>query len=449
VTALSDNRNARTDAKLSVLVLLTSALLFACLKSRVVLILVFGVVAVLVLAAVVLHPLAVPCLLAFLAYGQASAAFAPGAFSAVLALGLVAWVVGALLRLDCSISWTRVDLALALYVVALLLSMLFSRAPEAGDPVLFLAAKWVAFYILAVNLVRDERAVRLVGTFLVAGAVTSGAVALRTFSHVSTPAVVGAVFRAAGLAGNPNELAMVMITALPVAVYLARIAERNSAKLLFVASALVLVLANLVSLSRMGLLGMVVVAAIVGFRERRSVWARVAALAFLVSIPLIIPRGFWLRFAASGALGADYSALVRTGAMTAGLRMITENPITGVGLGAFLDKSTQYGDVLSPLVAHNMFLHVMAESGIIGLAAMLFLIVSSLASMAAAEKLSPAGSPIFYMARGFRVSYIAYVICGLFGSIQLNQSFWFMPAASVFLLHAARRRAASADPVPA
>jgi O-antigen ligase len=448
LTVPSDTRNPRAETKLSILVLLTAALLLACLKSRVVLIPVLGVVGILLLTLLLLYPLAVPCLLTFLAYGHASAAFAPGAFSIILILGLFAWAVGKLLSSDPSISGTRVDLALVLYVLALLLSMLFSRNPEAGGPTLFLAAKWLAFYVLAVNTVRDERGVILVSTFLVAGAAISGAVAVWAFSHAKMPFVVGTVFRATGLAGNPNELAVVMITALPIAAYMARVARRNYAKLLFAAAALTLVLANLVSLSRTGLIGMVLVVVLIAVRERHSVWAKTAALVFVVGVPLIIPRGFWLRFAAWGTLGGDYSALVRTGAMHAGFRMIAENPVTGIGLGTFLDRSTQYGDTLSPLVAHNMFLHVTAESGVLGLAAMLFLIVSSLASLGAAERLSGAGSSVFYLARGFRVSYVVYLVCGLFGSIQLNQSFWFMPAASVFLLRAARRSAASAGPLP-
>jgi O-antigen ligase len=123
--------------------------------------------------------------------------------------------------------------------------------------------------------------------------------------------------------------------------------------------------------------------------------------------------------------------------MRAGLAMFSENPVTGIGLGAYLEKSTQYGDIIWPLVAHNMYLHVLAESGIVGLACMLFVVAATFGLMRRAERIAPRGSSVFYLARAYQMSYLAYLICGLLTSIQLNQTFWFMPAASVFLLQAA------------
>ncbi len=61
----------------------------------------------------------------------------------------------------------------------------------------------------------------------------------------------------------------------------------------------------------------------------------------------------------------------------------------------------------------------------------------------ASARFPKAGSPIFYLARAYQMSYVAFLVCGFLTSIQLNQSFWFMPAASVFLLQAARGEAAA------
>jgi O-antigen ligase len=431
----------RAERRLSVFVLLTTSLLLACVKVRPLLIVVLAVAGAAFVALLVLQPVAVVCMLAFLAYGHVSAALVPGIFSIFLSAAFFAWIIRALLISDLSVSATRVDLALLLYVSALLLSMLFSPIPEAGGPHLFLIAKWLMFYVLLVNIVRSENVVVKVSMFVVAGAVLSGLFGLWAFSQERLLVRLGSVFRASGLASNPNELAIVMVTAIPISAYMMGVVKGRLVRACFAVGILILIGANLVTLARTGLLGMLMAFLLIAVRERRHSRVKVAVALFVLTLPLLIPPEFWLRLAGGSLFGGDYSSLVRSGAMRAGLRMFAENPITGVGLGAYLGKSTQYGDIIFPLVAHNMFLHVLAESGILGLGAMLFLIGSSLRNMRLAERTVVRGSPIFYLARGYQVSYLAFLFSGLFTSIQFNQTFWFMSAASVFLLRAARQRA--------
>jgi O-antigen ligase len=292
--------------------------------------------------------------------------------------------------------------------------------------------------VLVSNIVRTQRQAVLLSVFVLLGAGLSGFAGLWTFLREGMPVTLRAVFRAAGLASNPNELAIVMVTAMPISIYMLGAVGNKLARLFFVGITLILIGANLVTLARTGLIVMVIVFLTIAALERRRKWGRLLVAVFVLALPFLIPRGFWIRLAGSGFLTGDFSALLRTGAMRAGLRMFTENPITGVGFGAYLGKSTQYGDIISPLVAHNMFLHVLAESGVLGLGAMLFLIWSSLRNMRLAEKTATKGSPLYFLSRGYTVAYMAFLLCGLLTSIQLNQSFWLMPAASVFLLRAAR-----------
>ncbi len=433
-------RNIQAERRLSILVLLTTTLLLACVKVRPLLIVVLAIAGAAFVSLLVLQPVAIACALVFLAYGHVSAAFVPGVFSAFLMAAFFAWIIRALLTSDLSISGTRVDLALLLYVSALLLSMLFSPTPEAGGPHLFLVAKWLMFYVLLVNIVRSEKVVVKVVTFALIGAVLSGIVGLWAFSQERLLVRLGSVFRASGLASNPNELAIVMVTAIPISAYMMGVMKGRPARVCLTGAMLILIGANIVTLARTGLLGMLLVFFLIAVRERHRRWVKVGIALFILILPLLIPPEFWLRLAGGSLVGGDYSSLVRSGAMRAGLRMFTENPITGVGLGAYLGKSTQYGDIIFPLVAHNMFLHILAESGVLGLGAMLFLIASSLRNMRLAEKTAERGSSVFFLARGFQISYVGFLFCGLFTSIQFNQTFWFMAAASLFLLRAARER---------
>jgi O-antigen ligase len=433
-------RNVRVERMLSLLVLVTTALLLACVKVRPLLIVVLAAAGAAFVALLVLQPVAVVCLLALAAYGHVSAAFVPGLFSILLFAAFLAWVMRALLTSDLTVSGTNVDLALLIYVSTLLLSMLFSPTPEAGGPHLLLVARWLVFYVLLANVVRSEREAVSVSAFVVLGAVMTGLVGLWAFSQERFLVLLGSVFRASGLAGNPNELAIVMVTVIPISAYMVGAVRRKAARAFFAAAIVVLVAANLVTLARTGLLGMLLVFLLIAVRERRRLWVKLGVVLFLALLPLLIPPEFWLRIAGGGMFSGDYSSMVRTGAMRAGVRMFAENPITGVGLGAYLGKSTQYGDIIFPLVAHNMFLHVLAENGILGLTAMLFVIGSSLRNMILAERIAERNSALFYLARGYQVAYVAFLFSGLFTSIQFNQSFWFMAAASVFLLQAAKKQ---------
>lgn len=426
------------ERKLSLLVLLTTAILLASFRVRILLIAVLALAGTVSVALLVLYPLSALCTLAFLAYGHISAVFLPGVFSGLLLLTFVAWVMRVFLSSDASVSATRVDVALIIYISTLLLSMIFSPTLEAGGPPLVLTAKWLIFYVLVSNIVRTRRQVVLLSAFVLLGAGLSGFAGLWAFAHEGVLVTLREVFRAAGLATNPNELAIVMVTALPISIYMLGAVRDRFSRLTLVAVTLILIGANFVTLARTGLIVMVLVLLIIAALERRRKWARFLVAIFVLGLPFLIPRGFWFRFAATGFLKGDFSSFMRTGAMKAGLRMFAEHPITGVGFGTYLGGSTQYGDIISPLVAHNMYLHVLAESGVIGLAAMLFLIWCSLRNMRLAEKSVPEGSPIHFLARGYTIAYVAFLLCGLLTSIQLNQSFWFMPAASVFLLRAAR-----------
>lgn len=430
------------EKALSLLVLLVTGLLLLSIRVRVVLIAVLGLASLAFVALLVLHPLLSACLLTFLAYGQVSAAFIPGAFSGLLAVSLLAWVVRFFLGTDSTISGTMVDLAVLVYVLTLLISVLFSSALEASGPELLLVLKWLLLYGLLVNTVRGEKAAVWTSMFLLAGATLSGLIGLWTFSQERTLIPLGAVFRASGLAGNPNILALLAVTALPLAIYMMIASRKAVVTILFAGVALVLTGANLVTLSRTGIVAMVLVFALVAIRERHRLWVRVAVVGTILVLPALIPPEFWRRAASTGLNIADFSAYLRTGAMTTGITMFKESPLVGTGLGTYLLKSAESGDTIFPLVAHNMYLHVLAESGLVGLAAMLFLIGSSLGLMRRAEKLARRGSTVFYLARGYQISYVAFLASGLLLSIQTHQSFWLFPAASVFLFSAANATSA-------
>jgi peptidoglycan/xylan/chitin deacetylase (PgdA/CDA1 family) len=80
----------------------------------------------------------------------------------------------------------------------------------------------------------------------------------------------------------------------------------------------------------------------------------------IASVPVILARGD-----VSGYFGGDSSAGDRLEVWVAGVKMIRDHPILGVGYKQFPDHLPDYG-VERKLLAHNTLLSVTAETGIVG-----------------------------------------------------------------------------------
>ncbi|MBN1505081.1 MAG: hypothetical protein JW952_08485, partial [Candidatus Eisenbacteria bacterium] len=189
---------AALEKGLSLAVLSTAALLMAAARVRVLLMLVLALAGIGVAAAAVLHPLLATCVLTFLAYGNVSSAFVPGLYSAALALAALAALMRALLLSDSTVSATRVDLALLVYVLTLLVSVMFSPTPEACGPVLVIIGKSLLLYLVLVNVVRDARGAVWVSLSLLAGASLGAFLALWDFSRGNILVQLGVAYRASG-----------------------------------------------------------------------------------------------------------------------------------------------------------------------------------------------------------------------------------------------------------
>ena len=112
--------------------------------------------------------------------------------------------------------------------------------------------------------------------------------------------------------------------------------------------------------------------------------------------------------------------------------MFFHHPVFGVGLGNFLYHSTQYSNILSRKVAHNMYVEILAELGIFGLILFLSMIVLTFKSIKQVKRRAKQRDA-FLWAQALEMSLIGFLFCGLFGSIQFRLSLWVLIALSVAL----------------
>ncbi len=109
-------------------------------------------------------------------------------------------------------------------------------------------------------------------------------------------------------------------------------------------------------------------------------WLTALLLLFVILVPSVLERAL-ARFGAAASTTPGGTILLRMTLWKAAIRVFFDHPLTGIGPGVFRYVDQYYGSLwfgstypfVRGLSAHNLFLHYLAESGIIGVLAMLSL----------------------------------------------------------------------------
>ncbi len=202
--------------------------------------------------------------------------------------------------------------------------------------------------------------------------------------------IAGAV---SGIFGNPNDLALNMVTFMPVAAVVAMGRNFPPLKRLTAVGLAALMLATIVfTKSRGGALGLLVmIAALVLLgRKVRPGFGVMALCGVLIAVPFM-PSSFWTRMESITNDDLDRSQFTgsreaRRILMEEGFSAFVDHPITGVGAGQFRNynppqRREKWHEV------HNVLLEVAAETGAFGLLVFCFLIVRGAIGAAAARRM--------------------------------------------------------------
>jgi len=249
--------------------------------------------------------------------------------------------------------------------------------------------KIVIVFVLMMNtLTTPKRLEQLTWLILVCcGYIAARAVFdyVRGVHMIESGRVYGSV---SGIFGNPNDLALNMVTFLPAGVVIAL--ARRSAIAAFIC--LLMLGAIVVTQSRGGALGLLVmfVALVLLGRKVRPGFGAIAVGVVLLTMPFL-PSSFWNRM--ESIVNEDLDRTQFTGSrearrvvMQEGVDTFLDFPLTGVGAGQFKNynppqRKERWRET------HNALLQVASETGIFGVAAFLFLIVRGALCAAAARRM--------------------------------------------------------------
>lgn len=336
--------------------------------------------------------------------------------------------------------------AMVFFVVWAALSATWAEDPGPTSGAVGRFALNVALVPIIFTALQEAKHLRWVAVGIVSGAFLAATYGLIAAPNAAEAAVsvtaAGDLNRISGTVGDPNLLASVLVVGIVMALTLGL--DRTRSAPLRIGSAGV------------GLLSM---AAVFATASRGGIVALAAALFAAVALggPLrprfalaavtviVVAIGYFAIFASQAQvqrLSVSDGGAGRTDIWKIGWRMVEANPVHGVGAGNFPISSIHYllikpGAIQRdefivdrPAVAHNMYLEVLAELGIVGLTLFLsFILISLSTSIRAAKAFDALGEDgLALIARGISVGLISTLAADVFLSNEVGKLLWLLIA---------------------
>lgn len=386
-----------------------------------------------------------------------------------LALSGVAYLARLVIRPDSVRKPSTRDVPFLILLGAISVGLAFAEEPAPITRTLILWSLWYAVFLQVQTF--DARQMRLVVGGLVIGAGILGAIGAIQYIQSGGSGLYGGGAgvddRVAGTFGSGGDqsatnyyASALQLAALPAIAMLIWSPRRNIWMLPF---AVAIVLGLLFSLSRGGTLGFAA-----GLLLLVALWGRARVAVTLVAIvavgltvaganPLIGSSDvetIQARLSSAGDFGASRTNL-RPRAYSEAIDLTAENPLFGIGVNQFRNVVATRGPHLSELGqpledAHNVFLSLGAETGLIGLGGFCFFVGILVARARAA--LRSRGVLTRPLALGFAAALFGFAIQGMTVTQNRNHLLWGMFLVIGGMLVALGDRAdaarASAEPGP-
>jgi O-antigen ligase len=340
---------------------------------------------------------------------------------------------------------------LGFFLIWVVLSLTWSEQPHIGVEYVARFVLDAFLFLIVYTAVRTrQHVIWLVGAF-VAASTASGAYGMYAPPAPDTD-------RLAGTIGEPNQLAAVLVAGVVLALALAVVVKgKPLLRAVLVASSGICLLATFLTLSRAGLIALMcaaVASIIIGGRWRAAAvgFAFATLAALVVFFALIASPDQRARVTEiNGGSG-------RSDIWVVGWRMVQAHPVHGIGVGQFQTSAVHYlikpgtikrSDliIVEPKVAHNIYLQVLSELGVVGLIPFLIILGFSLrCALRAAhafERRKDLGMEV--MSRAVVVGLIGILTADFFASEQFSKQLWLLLGLGPALLAMASRTSIEHD----
>lgn len=278
----------------------------------------------------------------------------------------------------------------------------------------------IVIFVVIVNVVRTEARLKGLLFLALAAGIWLSLQAINDYQlGLMTVEGYRASGRGSGIFGNTNDMALHLVTILPISVALLFGAKGAGRRILYGACAALMIAAIVLSYSRGAFLGLVVVFIFftvrLGGRHRLEILLAVLGVT-VVGIALA-PSGYGGRLLTIfiPSLDPGASADARRGELFRSIYVALRHPFLGIGMGNYQPEMSYKG-----LVTHNSYTQVAAELGATAFVCYVTFIVSplrKLGQIASETFATRRDSSFYYLAVGLQASLIAYMVSSFFLSV--------------------------------
>jgi putative inorganic carbon (hco3(-)) transporter len=341
-----------------------------------------------------------------------------GAF--IIAIATLLIYVPTQLSTESSLTILSTEIKAVLVLVALaIITLPIARDPAMAwetfnDPFI----KAVLMFIVMVNVVRTRRRLMtLIWLSLIISIYISFlAIDLYLKGEFKTEGYRVSI-ELAGLFNNPNDLAIHLVTMMPIVVAMALASKNIIQRLFYLSITLLFLFVTVITFSRGGFLALIVSAVVMVWKVGRAERVKYTIISMIVGglFILVAPGNYGIRILSIFIPGLDPvgSADARREGLITSIIVTIRNP-WGIGIG----NSPTFG--AHNLQTHNSYTQVSSELGLLGLTAYLIFLVSGFRKLGAIERIQYAAGTLdwfYFMSIGLQASIAAFMVASFFGSV--------------------------------
>jgi len=256
--------------------------------------------------------------------------------------------------------------------------------------------------------------------------------------------------RLAGSIGEKNRYGQIMLMLVPLGLFQLWIYRSTGLRILALVLTGLIVVGGALSFSRGAAVGFVLMILIMVFLRYIKIYQLMLLLLGAGLILWVFPQ-YGLRLTSLDVIaalaspesgpalaGADNSVVDRTSLMLSALMVFRDHPVFGVGPGMVKYYTQEYArqigisSVTGDYQAHNLFLGIAADAGLLGLICFLLILFIPLRDLARARKRWMESRPdLSYLATAFFQVLVGYMVTGLFLHLSYYRFFYLMVALAV------------------
>ncbi len=278
----------------------------------------------------------------------------------------------------------------------------------------------VLVFVVIINVVRTEARLKIL---LFVSIVTAVLLSIGAINQYRLGVLMVEGYRVAGrgtgLFGNTNDMALHLVTMLPLSVAFFFGSRGPLRKTIHAVCATLMIFAIVLSYSRGAFLGVLVVFAFFAFKIGRRSKIEIAIVVLIAAAGMILmaPSGYGNRLLSIflPELDPNGSADSRRGELFRSIYVALRHPLLGIGMGNYQPNMSYRG-----LVTHNSYTQVGSEMGLIALALYTMFIVKPLRKLSVIARQTlgvKEDSNFYYLALGLQASLLVYMVTSFFLSV--------------------------------